>query len=42
MAGIGIVAAQCAHFSQPLELKGGSVLPAFDLVYETYGTLNAA
>ena len=42
MAGIGIVAAQCAHFTEPLHLKGGGLLPAFDLVYETYGTLNAA
>jgi homoserine O-acetyltransferase len=42
MSGVGLVAAQRAHFSQPLQLKGGGVLPAFDLVYETYGTLNAA
>ncbi|MDZ4254130.1 MAG: homoserine O-acetyltransferase [Sulfuritalea sp.] len=42
MAGIGIVTAQCAQFTQPLKLKGGGLLPAFDLVYETYGTLNAA
>jgi homoserine O-acetyltransferase len=39
---IGIVSAERAHFSQPLALKSGAVLPAFDLVYETYGTLNAA
>ena len=42
MPDVGIVSAQRAHFNQPLDLKGGSVLPAFDLVYETYGTLNAA
>ena len=30
-----------AHFDQPLHLRSGSVLPAYDLVYETYGTLNA-
>ena len=38
---VGIVAAQTAHFSEPLTLKSGQVLPQFDLVYETYGTLNA-
>lgn len=38
---VGIVAAQTAHFSEPLTLKSGAVLPAFDLTYETYGTLNA-
>ena len=42
MSGVGIVAAQTAHFTQPLALKGGGRLPAFELVYETYGTLNAA
>jgi homoserine O-acetyltransferase/O-succinyltransferase len=39
---VGIVVAQTAHFSEPLTLKSGEVLPQFDLVYETYGTLNAA
>ena len=38
---VGIVSAQTAHFSEPLKLKSGEVLPAFDLTYETYGTLNA-
>lgn len=38
---VGIVAPQTAHFSEPLTLKSGAVLPQFDLVYETYGTLNA-
>lgn len=38
---VGIVAPQTAHFKQPLQLKSGAVLPQFDLVYETYGTLNA-
>lgn len=38
---VGIVAAQTAHFDQPLTLKSGAVLPQFDLVYETYGKLNA-
>lgn len=38
---VGIVAPQTAHFNKPLTLKSGAVLPQFDLVYETYGTLNA-
>ena len=38
---VGIVAPQTAHFNAPLTLKSGAVLPQFDLVYETYGTLNA-
>ena len=38
---VGMVKAQTAHFSEPLTLKSGAVLPQFDLVYETYGTLNA-
>jgi homoserine O-acetyltransferase len=38
---VGIVTPQTAHFSESLTLKCGAVLPAFDLVYETYGTLNA-
>lgn len=38
---VGIVSPQTAHFDTPLTLKSGAVLPQFDLVYETYGTLNA-
>ncbi|MDO6387103.1 homoserine O-acetyltransferase [Uliginosibacterium sp. 31-12] len=38
---VGIVTPQCAHFDEPLPLRSGSSLPAYDLVYETYGTLNA-
>jgi homoserine O-acetyltransferase len=38
---VGIVSPQTAHFSEPLTLQSGAVLSAFDLVYETYGTLNA-
>ena len=39
---VGIVAPQRFRFDEPLPLKSGAVLPGFDLVYETYGTLNAA
>ena len=38
---VGIVAPQIAHFNEPLTLKSGQVLPQFNLVYETYGELNA-
>ncbi len=38
---VGIVSPKTAHFSEPLALKSGAVLPAYDLVYETYGSLNA-
>src|SRR5258707_2066390 len=38
----GAVRAQKAHFEQPLKLKGGAALPAYDIAYETYGELNAA
>jgi homoserine O-acetyltransferase len=38
---VGLVAPQTAHFDTPLTLKSGAVLPQFDLVYETYGQLNA-
>ena len=40
-SGVGLVEAKRAHFDTPLTLRSGEVLPAYDLVYETYGTLNA-
>ena len=40
--GVGIVVPKCAHFDVPLALRSGAVLPAYDLVYETYGMLNPA
>ena len=39
--GVGLVEPKTHHFDQPLTLASGRVLPAFDLVYETYGELNA-
>ena len=36
-----IVTPQTQRFTDPLPLKSGAVLPAYELVYETYGTLNA-
>ncbi|MDD5295305.1 MAG: homoserine O-acetyltransferase [Rhodocyclaceae bacterium] len=39
---VGAVVAQRAHFDQPLPLKSGAVIPAYDLAFETYGTKNAA
>lgn len=39
---VGIVSAQCATFDTPLTFKSGAVLPHYQLMYETYGTLNAA
>jgi homoserine O-acetyltransferase len=38
---VGIVAPKIAHFNEPLTLKSGQVLPQFNLIYETYGELNA-
>ncbi|MBS4099160.1 MAG: homoserine O-acetyltransferase [Sulfuricella sp.] len=38
---VGVVASRIAHFDKPTKLKSGAVLESYDLVYETYGTLNA-
>ena len=42
MASIGHVTPQTLHFDTPLPLTSGLALPAYDLVFETYGTLNTA
>ena len=39
---VGVVVPQRVRFDAPITLKSGDVLPGFELVYETYGTLNAA
>ena len=39
---VGIVSPQRAHFAEPLRLKCGRTIDNYELVYETYGTLNAA
>lgn len=38
---VGIVAAQCLHFDEPLPLRSGKSIASYDLMVETYGTLNA-
>ncbi|MDD4929596.1 MAG: homoserine O-acetyltransferase [Gallionella sp.] len=38
---VGIVTAQRAIFDTPLVFRSGAVLSHYELVYETYGTLNA-
>ena len=38
---VGIVTPQKAHFDTPIDLECSRVLAAYDIVYETYGNLNA-
>ncbi|MEA3252152.1 MAG: homoserine O-acetyltransferase [Pseudomonadota bacterium] len=38
---VGLVTPQHQHFEAPLPLTCGKTLPAYELVYETYGELNA-
>lgn len=38
---VGAVRAQRMQFDTPLQFQSGAVLPRYELVYETYGTLNA-
>jgi homoserine O-acetyltransferase len=38
---VGVVTPQTAKFTEPLRLRSGAVMDAYDLVYETYGQLNA-
>lgn len=39
---VGIVAPQLARFDEPLQLACGRLLKSYELVYETYGELNAS
>lgn len=39
---VGIVRAQRASFDTPLTFRSGAILPSYELMYETYGKLNAA
>src|SRR3954464_16069945 len=39
---VGAVAPRTMHFDEALRLRSGASLDAYDLVYETYGELNAA
>jgi homoserine O-acetyltransferase len=41
-ASVGVVAPHKLRCDTGMRLQGGFFLPSFDLVYETYGTLNAA
>ena len=36
-----IASPQTHRFTQPLPLQSGAQLPSYELVYETYGQLNA-
>lgn len=38
---MGLVKPETLHFEEPLTLECGRTLTTFDLMYETYGTLNA-
>ncbi len=42
MSALGLVSPQSMAFSQALPLRSGAVLRDYTLMYETYGTLNAA
>lgn len=39
---VGIVTPQRLHFEEPLELRSGKSIAAYDLMVETYGSLNSA
>lgn len=37
---VGIVTPQCLHFDEPLLLRSGKTINSYDLMIETYGSLN--
>jgi homoserine acetyltransferase len=38
----GLVEPHSMHFSEPMPLECGKMLPEYDIAYDTYGELNAA
>ncbi|MCY4128166.1 MAG: homoserine O-acetyltransferase [Gammaproteobacteria bacterium] len=38
---VGVVTPECAEFNEPFKMENGAMLPYFQLMYETYGELNA-
>src|SRR5699024_9251278 len=38
---VGLITPQTLHFDMPLALVCCKTLPAYELIFETYGTLNA-
>ncbi len=38
---VGVVTPQTAKFTEPIRLRSGAVVDEYELVYETYGALNA-
>ena len=41
-ASVGVVEAKRAVFEEPFRFRSGAEIPRFELMYETYGRLNAA
>ncbi len=39
---VGVAEPRTLHFDAPLPLRSGAVIESYDLIYETYGVLNAA
>ncbi|MEO0367921.1 MAG: homoserine O-acetyltransferase, partial [Pseudomonadota bacterium] len=39
---LGVITPETLHFGDSLLLESGETLPAYDIIYETYGTLNEA
>jgi homoserine O-acetyltransferase len=39
---VGVVTPSWAHFDQPIRLRCGATVDAYQLAYETYGTLNSS
>jgi len=42
LVSVGAAQPRTMHFKEPLQFRSGGVLDSYDLVYETYGTLNEA